>query len=216
MKTTLACLILLAAATAPAQTLQDCYNGIGIFTVQEPDLAHLWDTAHYDGPLGLVPTYVVLINPFNEHTEEPIATLGGYEFRVEFPAGLTVIPHFPPGVGNFMSFPDVSVGNEIPITGRSCVLLTMDIAAFVLDPVEFYLTPVIGHPPAIPGEMVIADADDGLSISLAAPVSQDFLVPVFTMFHFEGGPYPGTAYWEDCRVVPTSSTSWSGIKAMYR
>ena len=217
MKTVLVCLLILFATHACGQSLQDCYNNIGIFTAETPDMENLWEYAHYYGPPGQITVYVVLIYPHNENTGELIQTVGGYEFRLEIHESIFVTPHLPPSAFNFLEYPEFYCGAELPVVGNQCVLLSLDIGTFTTDPTQFYLTPISNAgAQSIPGDLAITDADDEHSLSRATPVSGNYLDPVFSMFDIWWASAGQKYLWEECWVVPNQTTSWGSIKAMYR
>ena len=213
--------VLIAATAASAQSLQDCYNNIGIFTSPVLDLQNVTvSDVNYDGPDSVqVTAYVVLINPYNENTGEPIRTVGGFEFRIEFPddAFVTPVPAMQTHCGCFQPVGDFYCGAALPVTDNQCVLASLIIRVFDRMPRDIYLAPVSSAAAqSFPGNIAIADADDGFSISLAAPASGDFANPVFSMFNSEAGAVPVRSDWTDCWAVPTQPTGWGDIKAMYR
>ena len=76
-----------AAGSAAAQSLQDCYNGVGIFSAQPPvPLDETFELSNIHGAGGSFDFYVVLLNPWNENTEESMAAVGGFEFQIVWPA----------------------------------------------------------------------------------------------------------------------------------
>ena len=210
-------LILAAATLAPAQSLQDCYNNLGIFNVADPDLDNVYDATNYFGPLGQFTVHVVLINPYNENTDELIRTVGGFEFRVEIPQGLFVTPVLPPDVFNFMEYPDYYCGSSRPVTDNQCLLLSFELGTFIQDPQSLYILPIsdVGNQ-SIPGDLAITDADDEHSLSRATPISGSYEYPVFGVFQYWWGSAPEKNGWDDCWVVPNQATSWGDIKALYR
>ena len=218
MKTVLVCLFVLVAAQVSAQSLQDCYNNIGVFNDPILDLDAVYDDQfQYCGPAGSFTVYVVIINPYNEQTEQLIQNVGGYEFRIELASWLFATPVLPAGVTNLVNFPDLSCISDLPVAGNQCVLLSINIGAFTQDPSYIHLTPISdAGVQSIPGELAVADRDDELSLSRATPASLDFTEPVFGIFSCWWGSPAEKNFWDDCWVVPTQPTSWGSIKAMYR
>ncbi len=74
---------LLLASSASAQSVPDCFNGVGVFLEATP--SPVFSYTDYMGPTDSLTAYVVLVNPYNENTGEPIQNVGGFEFRLSFP-----------------------------------------------------------------------------------------------------------------------------------
>jgi len=201
--------LMLIAGAANAQFLFEGENEIGIFTVENPTAEDAQDVACYTGPAGQFMIYCVLTNPVNQLLGTPMSNVGGFEFRLEYPAGLFVTPVIHPSATNFMSPPDFFCGANIPVAGGQCTLITMTIGTFTTDPAAWYITPVSDSAAqSIPGAIAITDADDNFSISEAYTVAgsgegRDFSAPVFGMF--------------DCAdVVPNEDVSWGGVKTLFQ
>ena len=210
-------LLITSAVPCWCQSLQDCYNNIGIFNTSAVDLAALGpgDYSHNDSEVSQFTAYVLLLNPYNENTGQEIQTVGGVEFRLEVPGELFVTPVSNFNCDNWGNPMEFYCGANIAVSGGQCVLLSLSVGYLTTEPQSFYITPI--SDPAgqsFPGDISIADRDDSFSASRATPVTRDFTQPVYTMF---GGPpeaLPGDL--ADCWVVPTESTSWGDIKAVFR
>jgi hypothetical protein len=208
-------LVLSMAVGAAAQTVTDCYNGVGIFTTATPDLSTWWEDARYQGPLGEFTAYAVLLNPYNEHSGQPITTLGGFEFRIDHPPVLFVV--FEPNTSqSWRDPPDFLCGGDIPVIERQALLITITVLVVDAEPARWFIRPVADpYDPAILGEIAVADADDPHTLSRAIPVTYDFDVPVFCMYDgCQLGPVDGD--WGNCRPVPTTDRTWGELKALYR
>jgi len=207
------------SSVARAQSLQDCYNNVGIFNSDQLDLEQLdYSDYTHNGHVGVITVYIVLINPYNENTGELVSTVGGYEFRVGVPGGLFVTPILPSGSNNFLEFPDLYCEASLPVVNNQCVLLTLEIGFFTQDPRLFYITPVSdASTQSIPGDIAITDAGDEHSLSRATPIFADFELPVYAMFDFpiKAGSEVGNV-WSECWAVPAQPASWGDVKAMYR
>jgi hypothetical protein len=192
----------LAVANAQPPNFGD--SEIGIFVVTNPADENAQEQACYMGPPGQFTAYVVLTNPVNQHNGNPMAQVGGFEFRLVYPSGTFVTPTLHPSATNFMSPPDFLCGAQIPVVGGQCTLITLTIVTFSADPIHWYIHPISdAGSQSIPGSIAISDALDDFSLSEAYVVSGDFTVPVFGMY--------------DCGdVVPNENTSWGGIKSLYR
>ncbi|RKZ16335.1 hypothetical protein DRQ50_06250 [bacterium] len=199
-----ACLALAASATA--QSVSECYNGIGIYL--EPAPGNPAGCTSYTGPVDPVAAYVVLLNPYNENTGAPITTLGGYQFRLEFSPQVPVQIELPPTTVDYGATPDFLIGSNIPIVNGQALLLTLEIRPFTEEPLVCFVTPLHqSSGPLPPTEIFVADADDDFSLSRGTPVSYSFEAPVFCMFADceplpEGsGPGAETGVWGDCWTV---------------
>lgn len=201
----LAALVLMAAvANAQPPYFGENDNEIGIFLVENPTDEDAQEQACYMGSPGQFIAYVVLTNPVNQNSGDPINVLGGFEFQLIWPSGLFVTPVLHPSATNFMSPPDFFCGANIPITGGQCTLITLTIGTFTADPASWFIAPISDEgSQTIPGSIAITDAMDGFSVSEAYPVSGDFGVPVFGMFDCGG-------------VVPNENTSWGSVKALFK
>ena len=196
-----AALLVFAAwsAVVYAQEGPECRNLIGIYTAPDPTPATAQVLANYNGDPGLITAYVVITNPYNAALDQPIAVIGGFEFRLVVPAGATIVAaELPPLSNNFHPDPDNwLVGTNVPVAGGNAVLLTLTIAEFAGTPGELFLAPVSRYP-SIPGNICIADYEDEFSLSAAQPGSGDFALPVF-------GLYTGDAV---RRQAPCGFTTW--------
>lgn len=215
-----ACLLLVSQAHA--QSVPDCYNGVGIFL--EPNPSPVTNYVEQIEPFETMTAYVVLANPYNENTGAPIRNLGGFEFRLEFPENLQVNATLREGTTNFLNAPDYLCGTNLPAVDDQILLMTLEIAAFSTDPGGWFITPVLNpSSQSIPGEMAVADADDEFSLSRATPVSYSFDLPVMCMFE-PCGPLLKSAVpksaadgvWGDCWVISAADSSFGDQKAMFR
>ena len=177
-------------------------NEIGIYmapTITPEDAEEL---ACYSGAAGQFTAYCIITEPFNNNLGTPVAFVGGFEFRMEYPAGLFVTPTLDPTATNFMSAPDFFCGSNVPVVDGQCVLITLTIGTFTTDPASWYLTPVSDEPAqSIPNAMAMTDAEDNFSISQAFPASGSFTDPVFGMW--------------TC-PVPNEDVNWGSVKSLFR
>lgn len=193
---------MLIATTALAQ------NEVGIYVVDDPSDTTAEEDACYMGPVGEFEIYCVLTDPFNENTNSSITQLGGFEFRVEWPADIFVTPVIDVSATNFQTPPDFLCGANIPVVGGQCTLITITVGTFSDDPGAWYLGP-ISDPgvQTIPGAMAITDYDDNFSLAEAFSTAgssgdRDFSAPVFSM-------------WDCGVVVPNQDVSFGGVKALF-
>ena len=197
--TALAALALLAPNTIVAQGAN---NQVGIYTTETPDLADLTASARGDFPAGQFTIYAVVTNPYNVILDQPITNLGGFEFRIEWPAAwfITAVVH--PSATNFQTPPDFLCGSNRPVVGGQCTVISVECGTFDTNPEFFYLTP-ISDPikQTIKGGIALTDYDDNFSLAQMYTASGDFAQPVFG-FHAD--------------VVPNEDESWGGVKALFR
>ena len=216
---------MLLTAVAYGQSVTDCYNGFGIYL--EPSPASPTNYTEYLGPPGMITAYIVLLNPYNENTGQPITSLGGYEFNLLVPDHLQVNYTLHGGATNYMIAPKFFVGFSDaghPVGGNQALLVTMEIGATSDEAAFWYITfhYPCGINPICPEEVFVTDWDDNWTISRGTPTSWSFEAPVFCMFAAcddAPGEFPpgGTGgVWGDCWVVPAARASWGDIKAMYR
>ncbi len=185
------CLALAGAALAAP-------NEIGIYTAPTADPAE----ASYNGTPGSFTAYVVLTDPVSDHTGLPIATVGGFEFRLNLPANVFLLnTMFPPATTNFATSPEFLCGANIPVVDGRATLITLTVGEFSGTPGEVFMAPVFVAPPSVAGNIAITDYDDDFRISVAHPSSGSFDAAVF-------GVYMG--------VVPTEDTAWGEVKALFR
>ena len=198
----------LVAGVAMAQPpyLGEYANEIGVFTVTDPTPENAQEMACYMGAPGQVPAYCVITNPTNGVTGEPMANIGGFEFRLEVdPPSTFVNATLHPSATNFQTAPDYYCGANVPMDGGTqATLVSLVIVAFSLDPISIYVTPVSDPTThTIPGSLAITDYNDNFSVAEAFPVTADFGVPVFGMF-------------ECSMVVPNEDVSWGGVKTLFK
>jgi len=177
-------------------------NEIGIYLIENPTPENAEEEACYSGPAGQFSAFVVLDNPWNFNTDSAITLVGGFEFRIEWAAGLFVTPVIHPSATNFQTPPDFYCGASIPVVGAQCTLINLTIGTFTTDPALWFLSPVSNTgSQSIPGAIAITDGNDAFSISQAFPVSGDFAEPVFGMF--------------TC-VVANEDVTWGSVKSMFQ
>ena len=142
--------ILMLAGAAAAQ-INHPYNEVGIYTVEQPDGCA---TAQVDVPAGgEFWCYLVLSNPWNEALGRPVATVGGFEFRLGFPDGCYVLAvEFPPGntFECFHCFPDLLSNAPMPVSSPWLRLMRFRILVTSAEPVFLFLSPIEGWPSSIP------------------------------------------------------------------
>jgi hypothetical protein len=217
-------LTLLLSAAAFGQSVTDCYNGVGIYL--EPSPATLTSYTEYFGPPGTITAYVVLANPYNENTGEPITNLGGYEFWINVPSHVQVSYLLNGEAVNFMIAPEFFVGfTDAPmiVSDAQVLLVTLTIEAVTDEPAYFTIEESRNFGEiTCPEDLIVTDRDDNWSVSRGTPVSYDMDAPVFCMFgpcaEAPGGyPLGGTGgVWGDCWVVPGDKTSWGDLRSMFR
>jgi len=200
-------MLMLVASMASAQLFEG-ENEIGMFMVENPTAENAEGMSCYMGVPGSVFTYVVLTNPVNQTLGTPIENVGGFEFKIDWPAGIFVTPTIHPSATNFQTAPDFYCGANAPVVGGQVTLISMVIGMFNDNPLEFFITPVSDSTThSIPGGIAITDADDNFEISEAYTTAgsvdgRDFSAPVFNMFH--------------CDVVPNDDVSFGGVKALFQ
>ena len=189
---TLAALSLMAGA-AFAQT-----NEIGIYLTQDANP----DNVVYNGAPGSFTAYVVCVNPYNQHLDAPISVVGGFEFKLTFPANVYLLgATLPPSSTNFANSPEFLCGSNAPVTDGLVTLLTLTLGEFSGTPSSIYIEPVQDAPQSVPGNIAITDYNDDFSISVAYPSSGSFSEPVFGLW---------------TSVVPTEDASWGEVKSLFR
>ena len=171
-----------------AQPPADCYNTIGIYTDPAPTAETIADLVMYEGVPGEFDAYIVLTNPYNTSLDQPITVVGGFEFRIELPAGVFLLSAFlPPNSTNFASAPgEFLCDTNLPVVNGAATCVSITLGAFTQTENHIYLTPVEDAPQTYPGEIVVTDFNDGFRISLAQPSSGDFAAPVFGLWPAEG------------------------------
>ncbi len=155
-------LVLLLAAPGVGQAQLPDHNVIGIFTTETPSSSA---DARTDVIGSVTMAYAVIMNPYNKNTDTPIEAIGGFEFRVNWPAttfALTSTLH--PSSTNFMSPPDFYVGCNVPVVNGMATLVTFSLLN--MGPGTAAIDMVSSNP-SVPGNIAITDFNDGWSISLA-------------------------------------------------
>lgn len=130
----LALMMVATVAIAQPPYLFEANNEIGMFMVENPTAESAQDDACYMGAPGQLVAYVVLTSPYSETLGAPIDNVGGFEFRLNWPAGLFVTPAIHPSATNFQTPPDFFCGSNIPVVGGQCTLITVTIGTFTTDP----------------------------------------------------------------------------------
>jgi hypothetical protein len=177
-------------------------NEVGIYVVENTTPESAEEDACYSGAPGQFVIYCVLTEPYNVNTGTPISFVGGFEFRINWPAGIFVTPTIHPSATNFQTAPDFFCGANIPVVADQATLITITVGTFTADPGLWFVTPISDeNAQSIPGAIAITDANDNFSISQAFPVSGSFADPVFGMW--------------TC-VVPNEDVSFGGVKALFQ
>jgi hypothetical protein len=189
----LAALSLLAPSSGLAQPY---YNQIGLYTDVEATMPGV-ETA---GVGDMVTAYVIVTNPYNIDTMTPLPALGGVEFNLAAPAGVTVLSlTWPVDVINVGNNTDViaGFGQPLSVDNGMAVLCTYTFFVMSTDPQEFFLGPF--SVPSIPDVMVLLDSTE--DIHAAYPSSGAWDAPVFGI-----------------NTVPTATepTTLDNVKALYR
>lgn len=203
----LACLLMVAAtATAQPPYLYVHNNEIGLYT-DIPTAENAQELTCYPGPEGGFTAYAIVTNPYNERLGRPIAMVGAFEYRVEFPAGVFMTANLPPYLTLFSIPPDYFCGGSFPVQetgdGSLALLMSFNVLVSTVDPGVVFIRPVQTVSQTFPGYAAIADAEDNLEAFMLHPVSGGYDAPVFALI--------------DCGlVVPNEDASWGGVKALYR
>jgi hypothetical protein len=208
MKTLLVACLLVAAATATAQSpyLYVHDNEIGLYT-DVPTADNAQELACHAGPAGSFTAYAIVTNPRNERLDRPIGMVGAFEFRIEFPAAAFATANLPPYLTLFSIPPDYFCGGMFPVQvtgdGYAALLMSFTVMVAMPEPGVVFIRPVREAAPTFPGFAAIADAEDDFQPFGLHPVSGSYDAPVFALY--------------DCGlVVPNTDISWGGVKALYR
>ena len=171
-----------------AQPPADCRNVVGIYTDPAPTAGTIADLVMYEGVPGEFDAYIVLTNPYNTSLDQPITVVGGFEFRIEVPAGVFLLSAFlPPNTTNFAGAPgEFLCSTNLPVVDGAATCVSITLGAFTQTENHIRVTPVADAPQTYPGEIVITDFNDDFRISLAQPSSGDFAAPVFGLWPAEG------------------------------
>ncbi len=190
-------LIMAVAVSANAQVFTH-YNEIGIFTTETPSSAADARTDVIGMPTA---AYAVIGNPFNKNTNTPIESVGGFEFRVLWPATTFALSSsLHPSATNFMSPPDFYVGCNVPVVNGMATLVTFSLLN--MGPGTAAIDMVSSNP-SVPGNIAITDFNDGFSISTASTVAELGAL---------GQPIFGIAM----DVVDSDAASWGEVKSLFR
>ena len=216
-----AMMLMAAASQVAAQSLQECYNGVGVFQTETPSPGSWWwETCPLIAGPGEFDLYVVLLNPWNEVTDNAPTSISGFEIRIEWPETWYVTPHLPDGWINAAIEPDFACsGAGLPVINDQCVLMRLQCGTLTTDGRDVYVRPLADVSlQSISGEIAVRDASDQ-SVSRATPMYYDYDLPVI-------GTYPCSpvldqapaSSWGDCWNMPLENSphSWGDIKAMYR
>jgi hypothetical protein len=206
-------IMVVCASMAFAQTpyIYENDNEIGIYTDPNPTADNAEALATYSGAPGQIAAYVVLTHPINmdfgapnSGVRNPIAVVGGFEFRLNMPANVFLLTStMPPQSTNFATPPEWLAGCNAPVVDDHVTLLTLGLGEFSGTPSLIYLSPVQDAPQSIPGSMAITDYNDDFRLNPAYPVSGDYAAPVFGL-------------WTGTQVVPTDDAAWGDVKSLYR
>jgi hypothetical protein len=210
-------LLMLAAGLAGAQSLQECYNGVGVFSSETPAMEAWWEEACNNAlPLGAFDLHVVLFNPWNEGEEVVPTGIGGFELRVEWPEAWFVTPHLPGA--NAGTAPDFVVsGVNLPVANNQSVLMRLQCGIFLHDPSDAIFVRAVSAGGSVPGEIVIRDAADE-SPSLGTNLYFDFDAPMIRHCSPVLGGSAPVDWTGDCWQVrvPSTGHTWGAVKALYR
>ncbi len=195
---TLAVFILFTGA-ASAQDIGHHPNEIGVYITETP--TGVADAILTATEGGVYRAHLVLSNPVNEHTGDPITTLGYFEFVVRFPAGWEIKDEFihcdngfiPRNSGVF------ACDGPHPVMDGYATLVSFYLETTTAPAGEVFLSPNASAA-TIPGHMVISDALDR-TYSRAYPVSGDYARPVMGI---------------NMAVVPGEDAGWGKVKALFR
>ena len=194
-------------ATAACAQINHPHSEVGIYTVEHPQ--GVLETEIVAPANVMVDCYLVLTNPYNEALGGPVTTVGGFEVRLEMPAGVYLLSiRFPPGGNWWWGGPDFLIGCEAPVVDGCCTLATMTIMSVTGAADVLFVLPVQDAPQTIPGEFIFTDFDDAFSPHVMHPVSGSFDVPVFALNWDGEFPFGET--------VPVRDATFGGVKALYR
>lgn len=192
----------LFAGAATAQIVGEHANEIGLYITQTPTV--LEDTQLSITGFGLYNVYMVLTNPVDEGSGDPIATVGGFEMTVVLPASVQFNGvSYPAGVLDLNSDPEhFYCSGAIPVAGGYCTLATLTLLNFGdLTPGGIMMIPYDAGAQSIPGHMAITDADNNFVLSTAFPVSGSYDDPVMGI---------------NMEVVPTEDVRWGDVKSLFK
>jgi len=203
-------LIILALATGAQAQINHPYNEVGIYAVENPEGCA---EAQIEVPFATVFTcYMVLTNPWNETLDQPVANVGGYEFRLGVPADVFLLTaSVPPPCPSCEWYPpDFIFAVDKPVIDGRCLLVTFGLATMTSEPRFLSLGPVQDAPASIPGQMAFLGRDGEWPDNLFAmyPVSGSPDVPVFAV-NWDGDL-------SFCETVPDQGMSFGAVKALYR
>jgi len=203
MKKVLFALTALAALAlmAPNSVVAANNNHIGIYATETPDINDLEASATLELSEGQFTIYVLVTMPYNDNTGMAMENLGGFEFRIEWPADWFVTPTLHASATNFLSAPDFFCGANAPVVNNMVTVVSLACGTFDFSPTLFHITPISDpSQQTIPGSIAVTDADDNFSISEAFPASGDFANPVFGF---------------NMTVVSNEDKAWGGVKALF-
>ena len=161
-------------------------NRIGIYTTQDADPTH---TIYDGGANEFFDVYVIVHNPTNTVTGEPLTSIAMYQMHMVMPDMVAVTNTYPAGTANFGTPPDYLCFTDIPVVDGKCTLLTMTLLSLAATPDGIYLE-----------DLWISDVQTGDKYP-AYPSSGDPGLPVFGL-------------WSS--VVPDQDVSWSGVHNLFR
>ncbi len=198
----LVALSLIAPSTGFAQ---GAHNELGWYTDAEMSAVTIYATA-----FTLVDVYLIVRNPYNENEGRPMEALQGIEFAYNLPTQIVVSTLWAnPNNMIDVLFPDwehqIGWGVPVLVVGNAVQVCVKSVFLVDETPTFVHLLP-ISSGPTFPGGMALLDADPGSGDGLAEmfPSSGDFANPVFG---FNVDP---------SEVVATESTTFDGLKALYR
>lgn len=195
-------LMVLSAGIASAQQPDwfEYDNQIGIFLTEHPTVENAQEMANYTGGIGPVLVHVVLINPRDQITGQPIATVRAARFTVVVPDHVMLIESLPPNSGNAEAFPNYWIIGLIPVIDDHCTLLTFTLGVFTMEPSDWYLAPRENHEfLSIKAQFLSEEFSD------AYPASGSLDAKVFSVVP---GGSPGG-------VVATEVVNWGRVKALF-
>lgn len=203
MKRFLVIFAVLSLTAGAAYAQFDYANEIGIYTTATPtgDPADILIDAGGVGAGGF-DCFVIITNPTDEGTGNPIATLGGFEFSVTYPAGWNFVVTLPAGVLDLDSAAShFYCSGAIPVS-EFTVLSGVQFGSWGgASPGGIFLTPYSNGEQSIPGHMAVTDADNNFVLSTAFPISGSYDAPVAGI---------------TLEVVPTEDVSWGSVKSLFQ
>ncbi len=198
----LAALSLIAPSTGFAQ---GAHNQLGWYADADMGAVYIDSSAYQT-----VEVFMIVTNPYNESEGRPMVSIGGVEFGFTLPTHnvLSTTWSNPDSALDVAGVPSdhiVGWGVPVPVVGNAVQIGTKSVLLMDAS-TTFVNLSVVTTPPSIPGNLALLDADPGSGDGLQAlyPSSGDLANPIFGFNTGEGV------------IVATESTTFDGLKALYR